>query len=121
MAMDRAGVVPYFAFQRPWHYFFLAAFKIASMNHAHSHHNHNHADMETDMRRRFWISLLLSIPITLYSPLGLNYFKFNLPSPIPVNWLLFILTTPIVFWTGSIFITGTYYSLKARKLHMSVL
>ncbi|MDP3934634.1 MAG: copper-translocating P-type ATPase [Candidatus Giovannonibacteria bacterium] len=82
----------------------------------------NHAKhMETDMRRRFWISFFLSIPIVLYSPLGLNYFKFNLPSPIPANWLLLILTTPIVFWTGSIFITGTYYSLKARKLNMSVL
>jgi len=77
--------------------------------------------MEQDMRRRFWVSFLLSVPIVFYSPLGLNYFKFNLPSPIPMNWLLFILTTPIVFWTGSIFITGTYYSLKARKLNMSVL
>ncbi len=77
--------------------------------------------MEADMRRRFWVSFLLSIPIILYSPLGLNYFQLNLPTPILVNWLLFLLTTPIVFWTGSIFITGTYYSLKARKLNMSVL
>ncbi|MEK9148402.1 MAG: HAD-IC family P-type ATPase, partial [Patescibacteria group bacterium] len=77
--------------------------------------------MEADMRRRFWISFFLSIPIVLYSPLGLNYFKLNLPSPLPVNWLLLILTTPIVFWTGSIFLTGTYYSLRARKLNMAVL
>src|SRR3989344_3225020 len=77
--------------------------------------------MEADMRRRFWISFILSVPIVLYSPLGLNYFKLNLPTPIPADLLLFILTTPIVFWTGSIFITGTYYSLKARKLNMSVL
>ncbi len=87
--------------------------------------------MEADMRRRFWISFLLSIPIFLYSPVGVYVFsalggsafggKLNLPAPIPINWLLFILTTPIVFWTGSIFITGTYYSLKARKLNMSVL
>ncbi len=77
--------------------------------------------MERDMRRRFMISLLLSIPIFLYSPVGVNIFKLNLPTPIPINWLLLILTTPIVFWTGSIFITGTYYSLKARKLNMAVL
>lgn len=77
--------------------------------------------MEADMRRRFWISLILSIPIFLYSPIGINFFKLNLPTPIPVNWLLFILTTPIVFWAGSIFITGTYYSLKNKKLNMSVL
>src|SRR3989339_665468 len=77
--------------------------------------------MEADMRRRFWISFLLSIPIFPYSPVGINFFGLNLPTPIPVNWLLLILTTPIVFWTGSIFITGTYYSLKAKKLNMAVL
>lgn len=77
--------------------------------------------MEADMRRRFLISLIISIPIFLYSPVGVNFFKLNLPSPVPVNWLLFILATPIVFWAGSIFITGTYYSLKSRKLNMSVL
>lgn len=77
--------------------------------------------MEADMRRRFWISFLLSIPIFLYSPVGTNYFGLNLPTPIPINWLLLILTTPIVFWTGSIFITGTYWSLKAKTLNMAVL
>ena len=77
--------------------------------------------MEADMRRRFWISFVLSIPIFLYSPVGVNVFGLSLWSPIPVNLLLFILTTPIVFWTGSIFITGTYYSLKAKKLNMAVL
>ncbi len=77
--------------------------------------------MEADMRRRFFISLALAIPIILYSQVGKNIFGIDLPSPIPVNWLLFLLTTPLVFWTGSIFITGTYYSLKARKLNMAVL
>lgn len=94
-----------------------------------SHANHEAAmtnpqiakAMEADMRRRFLISLLLSVPIFLYSPVGINFFKLNLPTPIPINWLLLILTTPVVLWTGSIFITGTYYSLKAKKLNMAVL
>ncbi len=77
--------------------------------------------MEADMRRRFLISFILLIPIFLYSPVATEYFKLWLPSPIPVNLLLFILTTPVVFWTGSIFITGTYWSLRARKLNMAVL
>lgn len=77
--------------------------------------------MEADMRRRFWISFALSIPIFLLSPAGAALFKLNLAPPQINNWLLFILTTPIVFWAGSIFITGTYYSLKARKLNMAVL
>ncbi len=77
--------------------------------------------MEADMRRRFFISLALTIPIFLYSPAGAGLFKIVLPTPIPVALLLFLLATPVVFWTGSIFITGTYYSLKARRLNMAVL
>ena len=94
-----------------------------------SHHDHERAmtdpmmakEMEADMRRRFFISLVLSVPIFLYSPVGESVFGIALPSPIPVHWMLFILTTPIVFWAGSIFITGAYHSLRARKLNMSVL
>jgi len=94
-----------------------------------SHHDHEAAmtdprmakQMEADMRRRFWISLLLTVPIVLYSPLGKSLFRLTLPTPIPVNGLLLLLATPVVFWTGSIFITGTYYSLRARKLNMAVL
>ncbi len=78
-------------------------------------------EMEGDMRRRFLISLSLTIPIILYSPMGEMLFGISLPSPISKNFLLFLLTTPIVFWTGSIFIVGTYHSLRARKLNMSVL
>jgi len=77
--------------------------------------------MEADMRRRFWISFALSIPIFLYSPVATDYFKLRLPTPVPVNWLLLVLSTPVVFWAGSIFITGTYWSLQAKKLNMAVL
>lgn len=77
--------------------------------------------MEADMRRRFIISLLLSIPILLYSPVTINFLKLRLPTPIPANWILLFLTTPVVFWAGSIFIVGAYRSLKSRQLNMSVL
>lgn len=77
--------------------------------------------MEKDMRNRFWLAFLLTIPIFLYSPLAINIFKIVLPSPLPVNWLLLILSTPVIFWAGSIFISGAYHSLKNRKLNMSVL
>jgi len=77
--------------------------------------------MEADMRRRFLWSLVLTIPAVLYSPLGQNLLRLRLPEPIPVNWILFLLTTPVVFWTGSIFITGAYRSLRKHALNMSVL
>ncbi len=77
--------------------------------------------MEVDMRRRFFVALALTIPIVFYSPMGEMLFHISLWSPIPKTLLLFLLTTPVVFWAGSIFITGTYYSLRAKKLNMSVL
>ncbi|OGD32238.1 ATPase P [Candidatus Azambacteria bacterium RIFCSPHIGHO2_02_FULL_52_12] len=77
--------------------------------------------MEADMRRRFFVSLALSIPTVLYSSLGTAFLGPTLPAFLPANWMMLLLTTPVVFWAGSIFITGTYYSLKARKLNMSVL
>lgn len=77
--------------------------------------------MEADMQRRFWISFILTIPIFLLSPVGTHLFKIILPNSFPTNWILFVLSTPVVFWAGSIFITGTYYSLKNKKLNMSVL
>ncbi len=77
--------------------------------------------MERDMKRRFFISFILSIPIFFFSPVGANLLKLHIASPQILNWALLVLTTPIVFWTGSIFITGTYYSLKAKKLNMAVL
>ncbi len=96
--------------------------KMSHMDHESAMTNPQMAkQMEADMRRRFWISLTLSIPVFLYSAVGKAVLGIDLPTPIPVNWLLFLLTTPIVFWAGSIFITGSYYSLKSRKLNMSVL
>ena len=77
--------------------------------------------MEADMRRRFFVSLALTVPIVLYSPMGKMLFGISPWFPFPKNIFLFLLTTPIVFWTGSIFITGTYFSLKDRKLNMAVL
>jgi len=114
-------------------------YKLEEQAHDHAHHetqhgmaeSHDHdalmtdprmaVFMEADMRRRFLWSLVLTIPAILYSPLGANLLGLRLPQPIPANWILFLLTTPVVFWTGSIFITGAYRSLRKRALNMSVL
>jgi Cu2+-exporting ATPase len=114
-------------------------YDLASRSREHAHHDTHHGVaephdhdammtdprmavfMEADMRRRFLWSLVLTIPAILYSPLGANLLGLRLPEPIPANWILFLLTTPVVFWTGSIFITGAYRSLRQRALNMSVL
>lgn len=77
--------------------------------------------MEKDMKDRFFWSLLFTVPIILYSPIFTGIFKIQLPTPIPINWLLLILTTPIVFKFGSIFPIGAYQALRKKTLNMMVL
>src|SRR3989344_5139234 len=77
--------------------------------------------MEIDIRNKFFFSLILTIPIILYSPLGTEFLKLNLPSPLSIQWLLFILTTPVFFYSGWIFLYSTYVALKNKTLNMAVL
>lgn len=74
--------------------------------------------MEYDMKRRFLVSLVLVIPLFIFA----NWPHIMSKVPMTwINWIMLLLATPIVFWCGSIFISGTYYSLKAKTLNMSVL
>ena len=77
--------------------------------------------MEIDIRNKFFFALFLTIPIILYSPLGTEFLKLSLPSPIPLPWLLFILTTPVFLYSGWIFLYSTYFALKSKVLNMAVL
>lgn len=79
------------------------------------------AFMERDMRNRFLGSLFLTLPVIAYSAIFTDFLGITLPTPLPHNWLLFLLTTPVVFKFGSIFITGAYQALKNRTLNMMVL
>src|SRR5207244_3253891 len=77
--------------------------------------------MEADMRNRFWVALALTIPTLLYSPLFTQFFNVRLPAPVDPNWIMFVLSTPVVWWPGWIFIAGAYESLRRGALNMSVL
>ena len=77
--------------------------------------------MELDIRQKFSFALILSVPIILYSPLGKFIFGFQPPAPVPVPWLLFLLTTPVYFYSGWIFLYSSFRALQQRTLNMSVL
>src|SRR5712664_911873 len=77
--------------------------------------------MELDIRNKFFFALILSLPIILYSPLGKFIFGLQPPAPIPVPWLLFLLTTPVFFYSGWIFLYSSFKALQNRTLNMSVL
>lgn len=78
--------------------------------------------MEADMRRRFFIALILTIPIILYSPLGVHVLRIHMPAfGINPNWILLVLTTPVVWYCGWVFHSGAYRALRNRALDMNVL
>src|SRR5256712_199758 len=77
--------------------------------------------MELDIRQKFFFALILSIPIILYSPLGKLFLGSQPPDPIPVPWILFLLTTPVFFYSGWIFLYSSVKALQSRTFNMSVL
>jgi len=77
--------------------------------------------MEVDIRNKFFFALLLAVPIIVYSPMGTMLLGLSLPSPIPKSLLLFLLATPVFFYSGWLFLFSAYKSLKHRTLNMSVL
>jgi len=77
--------------------------------------------MELDIRQKFFFALILSVPIILYSPLGKFIFSFEPPAPMPIPWILFLLTTPVYFYSGWIFLYSSFRALQQRTLNMSVL
>lgn len=81
------------------------------------------AAMERDMRNRFVVSLLLTIPVILYSELGERLLGSMPPSPfgLEMEWMGLLLATPVVLYGGWVFLTGTYRALRNRRLDMSVL
>src|ERR1700730_8767976 len=79
------------------------------------------ASMEAAIRSRFWVALALSALVVLISPMG-EMLGIHLPLSTAVrSRTLLVLTTPIVFWCGWIFLAGAFRSLVSRRLDMSVL
>jgi Cu+-exporting ATPase len=76
-----------------------------------------------DMRRRFWSSAVLTVPLFLVamgdfipgSPLE------NLGSSIAMDWLELVLATPVVLWGGWPFFVRGWRSVTNRSLNMFTL
>ncbi len=81
------------------------------------------AAMEADMRRRFWVSLILGLPVVLYSPLATNLLGLRLPTVLGIrhDWLMLLFATPVALWASSVFHIGAYRSIRSGVLNMSVL
>jgi len=78
------------------------------------------ADPEYDsMRRRFWVSAALSLPLLLLSMFG-EYVGLHLAAGLR-NWIELILATPVVLWGGWPFFERFWASLVHRSPNMFTL
>jgi P-type Cu2+ transporter len=95
---------------------------------AHGHGEGGHAGMSmaamvADMRRRFLVALLFTVPIVLWSDVGKSLFGSPLATPFGIDREVFelLLSLPVVLYASSIFFTGAVKALRARTLDMMVL
>jgi Cu2+-exporting ATPase len=81
------------------------------------------AAMVRDMRNRFLVAALLSIPILLWSPIGREVLGFSVPAPFGLRDDVFslVLSLPVVFYSAWIFFDGAFRALRAKTLDMMVL
>jgi Cu2+-exporting ATPase len=82
-------------------------------------HDH-HAMMEKDFRRRFWVVLVLTIPVLLFSPTIQGWFGYTLTFP-GVRYVLFVLASIIAFYGTWPFYKNARQALRSGVLDMSVL
>src|SRR6516225_2562073 len=77
--------------------------------------------MVRDMRNRFWISLVFSVPIFLYSPMGVDFISLKPPFGMDLNLLLFFLASAAIIYPVWPFIVGAVRALRNGILNMAVL
>ncbi len=73
-----------------------------------------------DMLHRFWIGAILTIPVLILAASNLLPFLRieNFVSATSSHWIQFIISTPIVLWSGWPFFEKAWYSLMNRSLNM---
>ncbi len=91
--------------------------------HDESSENHDkHAGHSPDMfRQKFWLSLLISIPVVLYSPMIQEWIGFTAPAFPASEWVPALLGTIVFFYGGGVFIKGATSELKQRLPGMMTL
>ncbi len=76
-----------------------------------------------NMRRRFWVGVILSVPIALLAMSDMipGQPVQRIASPQILNWLQLVLATPVVLWGGWPFFQRGWASIVNRSLNMFTL
>lgn len=88
--------------------------------HHKKHSQHDHAHHIEEFKRRFWISLILTVPILILSEMIQAWFGFRIRIPFQKETLL-LLSSIVYFYGGWPFIKGSFIELKSRQPGMMTL
>jgi Cu2+-exporting ATPase len=94
------------------------------MNHEEhgSHEAHvDHSGHEGMFRRKFWVSLVLSIPVLLYSPMIQEWLGFSMPAFPGSEWITPVFATIIFIYGGIPFLQMAVPEVKNRQPGMMTL
>src|SRR5436309_2630704 len=92
-------------------------------HHQHSHTGgHDHSDMVADFRRRFWISLALTVPVLATSEMVQHFLGLQGVLAFPgERYVGFLFASAIYFYGGWPFLTGLVAELRKRLPGMMTL
>lgn len=79
------------------------------------------AMMARDMRNRFWITLIFTIPLFIYSPMGNLFQPPEPPFGLSLSMWLFLLASAAILYPSWPFVVEAYRALKNGILNMAVL
>jgi len=89
---------------------------------AHAEMEPHGAEMVRDLLRRFVISMILSIPIVLFSPIVKSFgLRGTLSFDLSMGLFGFVLATPVVWWGGWPFISAAWRALRRAEVNMMTL
>ncbi len=92
------------------------------MSQRHKGHHDHHAHMVKDFRKRFWISLVLTIPILALSPMIQDFLGIDEGFRFPGHhYVLWALSSVVFFYGGYPFLKGIVEELKSLKPGMMTL
>jgi len=91
-----------------------------SSDNAHGQNHHDHSQMMNDFKKRFWISIVLTIPVLLLSEMIQLFFGFDF-SFTGDKYILFALSSLIFLYGGWPFLKGLQDELKKKNPGMMTL
>ena len=81
-----------------------------------------HGDMVADFRRRFWVCLVLTIPVLVLSPMVRDFLGQGMaPLFAAEEWVALTLSSIIYFWGGWPFLTGAIPEIRSGRPGMMTL